>query len=46
MNLITILQNNTTGNPVEDVIILGILFTIFWSFYNVLFETVFSIFKK
>ena len=46
MSIIEILEDNLTGNPLEDAIIIGILFVLFWSFYNVLFESVFSIFKK
>ena len=46
MNIIEILENNLTGEPLKDAFIIGILFTILWSFYNVLFEAVFSIFKK
>ena len=46
MNIISILQNNLTGEPLEDSIIIAILFIVFWSFYNVIFEAVFSIFKK
>jgi hypothetical protein len=46
MNIIDILEDNLTGEPLKDAIIIGILFTVFWTFYNVIFETVFSIFKK
>ena len=46
MNIISILQNNLTGEPLKDSVIIGILFIVFWSFYNVIFEAVFSIFKK
>lgn len=46
MNIIDILNNELTGEPIKDAIIMGILFTVFWSFYNVIFEAVFSIFKK
>lgn len=46
MTIIDLLQNELTGEPIKDAIIIGILFTIFWSFYNVIFEAVFSIFKK
>lgn len=46
MNIIEILEGNLTGEPLKDTIIIGIIFTIFWSFYNVIFESVFSIFKK
>lgn len=46
MNIIDILEDNLTGEPLKDAIIIGILFTVFWTFYNVIFETVFSIFKR
>lgn len=46
MAIIDILENNLTGEPLKDAIIIGILFTIFWSFYNVIFESVFTIFKR
>lgn len=46
MNIISILSDNLTGEPLKDAIIIGILFTILWSFYNVIFEAVFSIFKR
>ena len=46
MTIIDLLQNELTGEPIKDAIIIGILFTVFWSFYNVIFEAVFSIFKK
>lgn len=46
MSIIEILEDNLTGEPIKDAMIIGILFVVFWSFYNVLFESVFSIFKK
>lgn len=46
MNIVEILGDYLTGEPMKDAVIIGILFTIFWSFYNVIFEAVFSIFKK
>lgn len=46
MNIIDILEDNLTGEPLKDAIIIAVLFTIFWTFYNALFEAVFSIFKK
>ena len=46
MSIIGILEDNLTGEPIKDGIIIGILFTCFWSFYNIIFESVFSIFKK
>lgn len=46
MNIVDILSEYLTGEPMKDAVIIGILFTMFWSFYNVIFEAVFSIFKK
>lgn len=46
MNIVEILGDNITGEPLKDSIIIAIYFVIFWSFYNVIFESVFSIFKK
>lgn len=46
MGILEILENNLTGDPLKDTIIIAINFTIFWSFYNIIFESVFSIFKK
>lgn len=46
MNIIEILEDNLTGEPIKDAIIIGVLFTVIWSFYNVVFESIFSIFKK
>lgn len=46
MNIIELMGEYLTGDPAKDTIILAILFTVFWTFYNVIFESVFSIFKK
>lgn len=46
MSIVTILSEYMTGDPLKDTVIIGILFTVFWSFYNVIFGAVFSIFKK
>ena len=46
MTVVEILEDNLTGEPLKDAIIIGVLFVVFWSFYNVIFESVFSIFKK
>ena len=46
MNIIEILEDYLTGEPLQDAVIIAILFTIFWTFYNVIFEIVFGIFKK
>ena len=46
MDIIFLFEDYLTGEPLKDAIILGILFSIIWTFYNVIFECVFSIFKK
>ena len=46
MSIIEILEDNLTGEPIKDAFIIGILFIIIWSFYNVMFESIFTIFKK
>lgn len=46
MNIIDILEDNLTGEPLKDAVIIAILFTVLWTFYNVLFESVFSLFRK
>lgn len=35
-----------TGEPVKDAIIIGIVFTVFFEFYKIIFSAMFSIFKK
>lgn len=46
MNIQTLLADYLIGEPLQDSITIAILFTIIWTFYNVIFEAVFSIFKK
>lgn len=45
-NLQAILSNFLVGDPLQDAIIIGILFTIFFEFYKVIFSSVFTLFKK
>ena len=42
----TILEKFLVGEPLQDSIIIGILFTIFFEFYKVMFSTLFGIFNK
>ena len=46
MNITDILQDFFTGNPLIDSMIVGIMFTIFITFYSCLFSAVLSMFKK
>ena len=46
MNVTEILQDFFTGNPLIDSMIVGIMFTVFITFYGCLFSAVFSMFKK
>lgn len=45
-NLQNILDTFLVGEPLQDAIIIGILFTIFFEFYKVIFSSVFTLFKK
>lgn len=45
-SLQTILSTFLIGEPVQDAVVIGILFAVFMEFYNVLFNAVFSWFKK
>ena len=46
MSIADIVSDFLTGNPIEDAIIIGVLFTCFFSFYDIMFSSLFSIFKK
>ena len=46
MTIIGILEDYLTGNKLIDMVIIAILFQIFNIFYNMLFETIMSIFKR
>lgn len=45
-NLDTILSVFLNGEPLHDSIVIGIMFTIFYTFYTTCFNAVFSIFKR
>lgn len=45
-NLIDIIQSYLTGDPLVDSILIGILFIIFRDFYSILFQGMFSFFRK
>lgn len=46
MNLDTILSDFLTGEPLHDALTIGILFSIFFEFYRVMFSSIFTIFRK
>lgn len=46
MEIINLIQENLTGEPLKDSIIIGIYFIGIWTFLQIIFESVFTIFKK
>ena len=46
MNIEEVVSSMLNGEPVHDGIVIGICFICFYTFYQVLFSSVFSIFKK
>lgn len=46
MEIINLISDNLTGEPLKDGIIIGIYFICIWEFIKVIFESVFTIFKK
>ena len=46
MTIIEILEEYLTGNKLIDMVIIAMMFQIFNIFYSMLFDAVFSIFKK
>lgn len=46
MEIINLIGENLTGEPLKDAIIIGIYFMCIWTFIQVLFESVFTIFKR
>lgn len=46
MNISEIVSDFLTGDPVVDSIVIGVLFSCFFSFYDILFSAISSIFKK
>lgn len=46
MNIEEIVSTMLNGEPIHDGIVIGTIFICFYTFYSVLFSSVFSIFKK
>ena len=46
MEIINLISNNLTGEPLKDAIIIGIYFMCIWTLVQVIFESVFTIFKR
>ena len=46
MEIIELIGNNMTGEPLKDAFIIGIYFICIWTLIQVIFESVFAIFKK
>lgn len=46
MEIIDLIGNNLTGEPLKDAFIIGIYFVSIWTLIQVIFESVFTIFKK
>lgn len=45
MNIDNILNNSLNGEPIHDGVVIGIYFIVFYTFYKVIFQSLFSIFK-
>lgn len=46
MNIDTIISTMLNGEPIHDGIVIGVIFICFITFYEVIFNAMFSIFKK
>lgn len=46
MEIIELISNNLTGEPLKDAFIIGIYFMCIWTLIQVMFESIFTIFKK
>lgn len=46
MEIIGLIGNNLTGEPIKDAFIIAIYFICIWTLIQVIFESVFTIFKK
>lgn len=46
MNIEQIIPNMLNGEPIHDGIVIGIIFICFYTFYNVVFSSIFSIFDR
>ena len=46
MNIDSIISNMLNGEPLHDAIVIGTIFICFYTFYQVIFSAMFSIFNK
>ena len=46
MEIIELIGENLTGEPLKDAFIIGIYFMCIWTLIQVIFESVFTIFNK
>lgn len=46
MEIINLIGNNLTGEPLKDAFIIAIYFMCIWTFIQIIFESVFTIFKR
>lgn len=46
MEIINLITQNLTGEPLKDAFIIAIYFMCIWTFIQVIFESVFTIFRK
>lgn len=46
MEIIDLIGNNLTGEPLKDAFIIAIYFVSIWTLIQVIFESVFTIFKR
>lgn len=46
MEIIDLISNNLTGEPLKDGFIIGIYFICIWTLIQVIFESIFTIFNK
>lgn len=46
MEIIKLIEENLTGEPLRDAFIIGIYFVCIWTLIQVIFESVFTIFKR
>lgn len=46
MEIIELIGTNITGEPLKDAFIIAIYFMCIWTLIQVIFESVFTIFKK
>lgn len=45
-SIIQMIENELTGDPIKDAIIIGIIFIIFKDFYTILFSAIFGNFTR